>query len=334
MPKLYAILLVAAVTILPGCPRGGTWPGEPGPVKMGTPAKPVEAKVTPASTQPVRREVLALIDGKPIYMDRLYKILLNAYGMPIARQLISTELVLQEARRRNITITRDDVLRENDLALKEAFGTVPAADQRERLLKQFLDRFQVSPERWDMTMRRNAYLAKMAGQKVQVSDQELADEFGRRYGRGVVVRHIQTASLEAAQRVRREAALPGADFAKLAYKHSINASGKRGGLLPAITEQTTDVAPGLKRTALTMKTPGELSEPIMAGTTFHILRLEKVIPPKGIRLVDVKDKLLASIRERKVLLLKQQILSNVFRDAKIEFVNPILKAREQEDSQP
>ena len=332
MRRMRMLLILPAVTIaaaLSGCDGTGLWPNR----KQPEPTSPV---VTTRSEAPAatKKPVMAYVNGQAIYMDTLHEILVRSNGMQIAQQLVSTELVLQEAKKRKITITEEDVLKENDLALKQVFGEAPAPDQRERLLQQFFLRFKVTHQQWELTMRRNAYLAKLAEPQITVSQEELRDEFSRRYGRSVEVRHIQTASLEAAQRVRTEAMKPGADFAKLAFRYSTNESGKSGGLLPAISKNTPGVLPAIRRAALTMKNVGEISEPIMAGTTFHILKLEKIIPVKDVEFADEKEKLTATVREGKAMMLKQKILLDLFKKAKIEYADPILKSQAEKEPEP
>lgn len=325
LPTLTMLLLAA----LAGCSMFDREP-HPTPDKFPAPA------MTPGDdrTRSADAPVMVRVNGRPLYMDELHEILVRTHGLPVARQLISTEVVRREAAKLKITITDADVQRENGVALREAFGVLPEPDQRERMLREFLDRFKVSRNRWKMTMRRNAYLAKMAEPRVQVGEDEIEDEFGRLYGRGVIVRDIQTTSLAAAQRVRREAILPGADFAKLAFKHSVNKSGKKGGLLPPITEKTEGVIPALRRAAMAMKNIGEVSDPIMVGSSFHILYLEEVIPPKDVEFADVKDEIAAGVRQNKAMFLKQEILRELFAKAKIEFVDATLKKQSAEEEGP
>jgi len=354
MRHLACMLMTVACLVLAGCPAGrqDVAPASPAftttPGAAPAPAAPTETSPatveTPEPTEDAagssqataggnRTEILARVNGQALPMDTLVVILLRAHGMPIARQLISTELVRQEARRRGIEITEADVERENDLAMEETFGQLPQPAQRERMLQQFLTRFQVTRERWNLTMRRNAYLAKMAGE-IEISEKDLREAFASRYGRRVVVRTIQTASSQAALRVRAQARRPGADFAELARRHSIHASAQQGGLLPPIGPNTREVPPVLRRAALALTKPGEVSEPVLAGSAYHVLRLERVLEPEDVTFEAVRDELAADLKKDRLRDRKRELLQRLFETADIEWVNPTLKSLANEGAAP
>ncbi len=330
-----AILWIAAMLLTAaGCNGTNVEPATPPTNGEEAQVEPVTGDNEPAASQPVgtpgrNQAVMAYINGKPIYMETLHDLLLRSHGLPAAQQLIGLELVRQEAQKANITITDEDVQEEIDRKLKQTFGEALAGEQRERLLKQFLERLKYPRPQWEMRMRMNAYLTKLASPRITVSDTELRDEFGRQFDRRVVVRHIETATLIRAQQVLKELEA-GADFAKLAFRHSTNPSGKNGGLLPPIGAKTVGVPRAVKQVALAMKSVGEISDPVQIGTTFHILKLDKIIPPQNVRLADVKDKLEKDIRERKLRQLQSWILVDLVRKAKIEYADPILKAKAAE----
>jgi len=327
MCKRLVTLWIAALSAAVGCNGTNVEPASP-------PAGGAESPdSTAASAAPddgaaagKDRAVMAYVNGKPIYMETLQKLLLRSHGLKSANQLIGLELVRQAAEKANITITDRDVENEIDRKLKQAFGEVLAGEQRERMLKQLLTRFNIPRPQWELSARMNAYLAKLAAPRITVSDTELRDEFGRQFDRKVVVSHIETATLIRAQQVLKDLEA-GADFAKLAFKHSTNPSGKNGGLLPPIGAKTEGVPRAIKQVALAMKSVGELSDPIQVGTTFHILKLEKIIPPQNARLADVKDKLDKDIRERKLRQLQPQILRELIGKTRVEFADPILKGQ-------
>jgi parvulin-like peptidyl-prolyl isomerase len=143
----------------------------------------------------------------------------------------------------------------------------------------------------------------------------------------VVVRHIQTFKLEDAQKVK-ELADKGIDFTLLVTRYSTHESRKNGGLLPPIGQDTVQVSPAIRNVALAMKRIGEISNPIQAGTRWYILKLEKVIEPKGVKYADVKDKIAASLRERRISMYQNEILQKLIAEAKIQYVHPILKEQE------
>lgn len=303
--------------------------------------KPVQPEAATEPTAGAERAVMALVNGKPVYMDKLHDLLLRDYGMDVAQQLIANELVRQEAEKHGISVTKEDINRQQADMLQRAFGELDNEAQRQQLLAQMLNRYGISENIWQMIMRRQAMLDKLANREVELSEEELKRAFGEQYGRKVVVRHIQTPSLEDAQELL-DKLQEGADFAELAESESTNPSAADGGLLPPIGRDTENVPPAIRSAAMAMEEVGELSEPVQSGTTFHVLKLDRVIPPQDVELPDVRDELEADLREREIAQAGQQIFHRLMTEAQqqdaIEFVNPVLKqqleqAREEAERQ-
>ncbi len=274
--------------------------------------------------------VMAYINGRAVPMQELNDLMLRNYGLKIAQQILGTELVRQEAEKEKIEITDADVNVETDLVMKQMFGQVQGPDQRERFLKQMLSSFQISPEHWTLSMRRNAMLSKLAEKRVKVTDEDVQEEFKREYGKKVVVRHIQVESWNEAQRIRK-ALDDGADFARLARENSKSWSAREGGLLPPIDPKSKFLPPVMREVALNgLHKVGEVSQIVEVGTSFHVLKLEKTIDPQDVKLGDVKAQLVENVRQRQIAILKQEIPQDLFEKAKkdnaIQFVNPILRA--------
>jgi len=326
------ILIAAALPALPSDAWGAATSQPAG--------KPAAAPTTAPSDGPVA----VYVNGAAVPMATLNDLLLQAGGLEMARHLVAGELVRQEAARHKIEITDADVQAEHDRTLRRMFGESTgdakggageaAARQREQLLDQLLVQRKVSRVQWRLTMRRSAALRKLAGRDLTVTDQEIRDEFNDRFGRKVVVRHIQTASLADVEKILKRLA-EKADFAELARKYSTNAA-TRNAPLPPIGKNPDNPAlpPAMRQTALAMKKVGEVSEPIQTGTAFHLLKLEAILKPDKAKFEDVEDDLRDAVRSRKLLLGQQQILQRLIREANIEYVNPILKQQSARRRQP
>ena len=300
----------------------------PTPVPPDRPARHV-----PPAPGPTGRPVMATVNGRPIYLDQLTELLIAGHGMTVARQLIANEIVQQEAERQKIAITDDEVQAEHENTLRSMFGGVDSPQQRERMLSELLDRNSVSRKQWRLTMHRNALLAKFAEKRLKITDEELRDEFSRQYDRRWEVRHIQTATLAAAQKVLRELA-SGAEFSALAAKYSTGISAGSGGTFPPFSAKSTGVPPVIREAAMTMKKIGEVSDPIQVGTAFHVIKLVRIIEPKDVKFEDVKDKLLVIVRRQKMRAMQQEILQNLIRRAEVKYAHPTLKAQAAEGNQP
>jgi len=352
--RLLICLGVLAGVLAGGCedPKVSATSGTPEAPTAPTPT-PAVPNVTespapaPAPATKADEQIAVLVNGVPVPVAKLNDLLLRAYGMEIARHLVASELVRQEAEKQDVTVTDADVQAENDRTLQRLFGTVTtpkgdpaalkaAAAQREQLLAQLLEQKKVSRTQWQIAMRRSATLRKLAQRDATVTDREVRDEFNNQFGQKVVVRHIQTATLTKAQEMLTRLYGEKADFAELAQRHSAHPSAKDGGLLPPISRRGGDVSipPAIRQAALAMKKIGEYSDPIQTGTSFHILKLEKILDPQDVKFEDARDQLRAALLERNVLVLQPKILQRLIQKANIEYVHPILKRQAAEGRQP
>lgn len=295
----------------------------PEPEMVTAPDPVVNAPPKPA--QP-GRPVMAYVNGEPVYMDQLNQLLISGYGMSVAQQLVANELVRQEAQRKGLAVTDAEVEAEHQRTMDSMFSTVSEPNQRQRLLEQLLKRNNVSLDQWNLTMRRNTLLAKLADNQVQVTEEETKEEFDRQYERKVKVQHIQTATLADAQKVLKDLA-DGAEFTALVNKYSIGPTADKAGLLEPFGSKDTGTPPALRQVAMGMKKIGEVSDPIQVGTAFHILKLLGIIEPENIKYENVQARLAADVRKRKAVALQQDILQILVRGGKLQYVDPILKSQ-------
>ncbi len=330
---LGGLLAVASLLAPVGCdnPDKIAPPGPDGDVTSST--QTTETSALPDANAPddPNGAVMATVNGKPIPMARLHRLLVRTDGLSLAMQLVVNELVEQEAAKHEITVSEKDVRREGDETIARGFGGQElTAEQRDALLEQYLKQTGIPRVQWDLTMYRNALLGKLLARKVEITDDQLRDEFNRQFGRQVVVRHIEVSSLADARSVLKQLKA-GTDFATVAQNHSINPSAKDGGLLPPMSAKTVGVPPAMRSVAVSMEEVGELSDPVKVETTFHILKLEKVIPPRDVKFEDKKDQLRDIIRSRVVNQQKQTYLMQMYqkavRDGRIRFENPVLEAQ-------
>jgi len=147
------------------------------------------------------------------------------------------------------------------------------------------------------------------------------------------VQHIQAATLSDAQKVLRELA-SGEKFSRLVAKYSIGPSAKDGGMLAPFGAKSTGTPPALREAGLAMRKIGEVSDPIQIGTAFHVIKLVRIIDPQDVKFDDVKAKLHAAVRKRKLAALQQDMLQILIRGAKVQYVEPTLKAKTEEGTRP
>ncbi|OPX25297.1 MAG: hypothetical protein B1H04_00245 [Planctomycetales bacterium 4484_123] len=234
------------------------------------------------------------------------------------------ELVRQEARRQGVSVSEEEAFAEEARALKRIFGERTSPDQRQRMLDELLRRRGLTRELWRATMRQNALLRKMALPKLSVTDSMLKVEFARRYGEKVEISHIALPSLSEAEKIIRRLKA-GEDFAELARKYSTNsATAAKGGHLPPFSREDGAVPQAIRDAAFALR-PGQVSGIVQAGTNFHVLKLHRRYPSSKVKFEAVKDSLRKEVMARLVERMKVEIIAQLSRSARIEYVNPVLR---------
>lgn len=246
---------------------------------------------------------VATVNGRPIARDWLARALIASHGLDLLLQRMSLEVVRDEAARAKVSVTPADIDAEYDLTLKLGESGVPdrkdlTPERRKQLIEQWRTTRGVSAEELRLAMERQALLRRIATQRLTVNEPMLRDEFARIYGTKVECRHIVVASLRDAEKLRPFIDA-GEDFAVLARRHSINdMSGAREGLLPPFTARDETV-PGVLREAAFRMAPGQVSNPIKVDGQYHLLKLERRIPPDVVKFEAVRSAVERALRERR-----------------------------------
>lgn len=304
-------------------PAPAAAPMTPAPVAAAP--RPVGAPVPPPMAQPA----LATVNGRPVPLTKLTDILIAAYGLPVARDIIYLELVEQDAAARGVTVTDADVKAEHERTLEDRFAKLGPKEQWESLFTQILAQNNISRKHWMLIARRNALLRRLAPRDIPVKDEETREAYAKLYGRKVQVRHIESATLaDAADVVAR--LNKGADFAQLAREVSLSNDRTAGGLLPPFSAQSPDVPALMRQVAFGIKTPGALSDPVQVAGAYHVLKLEKFIEP-DLPYDQVKDEVARVLRGEKVRVWGNEYLAKLTAVADVEFVEPALKAQYEEN---
>lgn len=271
--------------------------------------------------------VIARVDDVAVTMGQLQGPLVEAYGLNVLLNLVQLELAEQVAANAKVTVSEADVTRERELTLGRMFQDAPAADH-DNLFEQFLQQQRSSRAEFDIVMRVNANLRKVAEPLLagKLSDENLREAFGAMYGEKVQVRHIQGSNLQEIQEARRRVEA-GEPFAAVARELSRNPrTGALGGMLPEFSRGTTDLPQSIKDAAFALK-PGELSDPVEAKGAYHLLMLEQRIPPKVFKFEDVKESIREDLHERAVQETVKQLRQQIVQQAreKLQIEHPALQ---------
>lgn len=205
------------------------------------------------------REVAARVNGEAVPAAELRSELLKRFGPDVLRDLVHQRLIMQEATRRNIKTDTAAI----DKRLKE----MKSQPEVQAMLK--------SGQVEEADLRRN--LTTMGPLDALVKSQLTLEEENQFFKQHrseletVKVQQILLLDKAEAAKVHGEAVKPGADFAALAKKYSLDTRTKsQGGLLGEV--HRGELVPELADTLFAMK-PGEVSAPIESEDGIHIFRV-------------------------------------------------------------
>jgi foldase protein PrsA len=229
-------------------------------------------------------------------------------GAEVLESMINRAVIQLECEKAGIVITQADVESEVTRIAKQF--NIPT----ETWLQMLQSERNISPEQysrdviWPMLA-----LKRLAGQDVNVTEEDMHKAFVRNYGAKVKCRIIMFDNLRKANEVWQQARLKPDDFERLARDHSVEQNSRAlGGSVPPIAKYSGQ--PELENAAFKLK-PGELSGVIQIGVNqFVVLKCEGYTQQVVTSIDEVKDQLLAELEEQKV----QEAVANLFDQLKKE----------------
>jgi len=282
------------------------------------PTRPVAASsvgnqgATGQSAKPAEKpKIVATVNGEHITRDQLAAECLRHYGKEVLESMINKYLIMQECKRRNVVITRQEVDAEIQ-RMATRFGL--SVDQWLKMLKQ--ERGITPVQYANDIIWPTLALRKLAGQQLQVTAEEVQQAFENQYGPAVRVRLISCKDRQMAEKVRAAAAAKPDEFPELAKQYSEDPSASVKGLVPPIRKHG-----GFKEiedAAFSMK-DGEVSQVIPIGDQYVIIKREVLLP--GVKSVDyrqVAPRLEEVIRDRKLRAVAGEVFRQLQRDQKVE----------------
>lgn len=260
-----------------------------------------------------------------ISRQQVTSLLIDAYGLNMLLNVVQLELARHEALQAGVTVGPQDIAQERTITLQRMFkdandkqlDRIADAELRgdraelqrlreqlnkdnELLLGQFLKQQHLTEVEFDLLMQSNAHLRKVVARQIEgrITEQNVREAFLTLYGENVRVRHIQLANLaEVAEAQQRLSA--GESFEEVAQQLSRNAAtGKLGGELPPFGRETPGLPESFKQVAFTLKSPGEISAPVEANGSYHLIQLRERIEPKAVKFEDLKDSVHKQLEDR------------------------------------
>jgi foldase protein PrsA len=269
------------------------------PAKPATPPKQDAQKPAPSDS-----EVLAIVNGERITRKQVADELMLVYGREALQWFIDRALIEQEARKANVDVTPQEtqarIEKEIERLVNQIMRQYRIKTQAE--LAEFVKRQggaletmkQRFAEKLAPQIRPAALEEKLLRLKVTVTPDEVREQFQKIYGPRLDAQQIVVATKKEADDLVTKVRA-GADFAILAREHSLDSASKgSGGKLQPISSDTE-----IGRAMANLR-EGEVSDPVLIGEYYHVLRLNKRITNNDVKLAEVEAKIRSDMTDEKV----------------------------------
>jgi len=293
--------------------------------QRANPAPPAPQHASPSDP------VVARVNGHEVTLRQLQQPLVEGYGLTVLLNLVQLELTKERAREVGAPVTPDDVATERDLTLAKLFPTAEKSEY-DALFEQFLQQQRITKPEFEIVLETNAYLRKIMAPQVtgKLTEDNLKQAFNEVYGETVQVRHIQLANMQEVADARQRLAA-GEPFERVADTLSRNARTRvLGGELPPFSRASTQYPQAFRDAAFLLK-PGEVSDPVQAEGSLHLIKLVQRIQPKAVKFEDVKESLRKDLEEKLVQAGMNQLRNQIGQDAlkSLKIEEPTLREQYQ-----
>jgi foldase protein PrsA len=309
-----ALVFVAALVAAPAAAQDAA----AAPPAPAAPAAPVvESTATQEPVVALPEGVIATVNGEPIAESEWLTTMKRFHGASVLDVMIRHKIVHQQAARRGITMTDDEVQALVDKAAGSAGGI-------ENLTAELADNGETIQD-YREVLKTEALLRKMVEDTVTVTDEEVRKVYLEQHGRKAQVQAmVVSTQSEAEQTVAK--ARSGADFGMLAFAGSVDPYTARSyGHLPVpITEGffpkpigNLVITEPIAETIFTMK-PGQVTDPIQGyEQKFYIFKVLEVAPALEVKFDVVKEQVRAQAMEYRIGREEQVLLEKLLESADI-----------------
>ena len=284
----------------------------------------INSKVILGSDVKLDNEVAAVVNGEEISREKLANTLIDIYGNEGLERLIRRTLVKQEAKKRKVTVTEEEIAKRIELhidaqiqqqmskgGLKDKQDLSRELEKASMTLEQYRNNIKKMFKLTNGQIEAELQAEKIIKKTINISDEELHAAYEEQLGEKILAKQIVFRTKRDAEK-SLERIKSGADFEALVKKESIdrNSAAREGRMIPFGPKGT------LGKAVANLKS-GELSKIIKTDSGYHIIKLEKRIPKSTKKFSEVKEDLVKFITARKVQTRLNPWLINLAESAEI-----------------
>ncbi|MFO0927165.1 MAG: peptidyl-prolyl cis-trans isomerase [Gemmataceae bacterium] len=263
----------------------------------------------PAGPVPSPTSAVAYLYGsKPVTREELGEFLIARMGADKLEFLVNRRIIDLECAERKVAVSDAEV----DRALEDDLKMLNC--DRKHFEKEVLSKWGKSLfEYREDVVRPRLMLTRLCQGRVKVTDEDVQKGFEAYYGERLECRLILWPTEQARFALTEYAKIRDSEeeFDRKAKSQASASLAAQGGKIPLFGRHTLGDET-LEREAFRLQ-PGEISTLIGTAQGQVVIRCDRRIPPdKGVKLEQVRDKLAAEVRERKV----QMEMQTVFRELK------------------
>jgi len=310
-------MLLAVTLSLPG-PFAAAQTAAPNNPRSNPAAQPAGA--TPPKTMFASLpNVVAEVNGDKITKDELAFEALKMHGREEVEEFIGLAMVMQECKRRNITLTDEEARAEIERFAAQ-FG-MPVDQWLEYMKKDH----GLSYEQYLAKLKQRVGIRKIAGQNVKVTNEEIQRKFDAQYGEGVMLRQIVLFDKAKGDlKTRGDAILrelqtnPSREnFISLAKLRSDDpVSAAQGGFIGTFRRFSMPDNMQVENLLINLK-EGETTGLVPIDGFFVIFRCEKYVPAANVDRRALSEKLFYQVEEEKINKAMVQILPQIYQQSQI-----------------
>jgi len=287
--------------------------GSAGEDQSAEAAGDVAGKVSLGDSSP--RESLGRVNGEPISYDEVARECMARYGQEVLENFINRMIIHQACREKGVEVSRAEVdaevlriAQKFDLDVENWYRML----QADRNLSPVQYRNDII---WPMLA-----LKKLAGEEIQITDEDLKKAFIRDYGPRVRAKMIMCNNQRRAEEVWKKATEKPEDFGRLAKEHSVDPTSRAlEGDIPPIRRYAGN--DNLEKAAFRLR-DGEISGIIDVSTPemkrFVILQCEGRTEPVVTDIAQVEETLRKQLEEEKVQASVAKIFEKLKKEARVD----------------